>query len=73
MQTARAGHPYPLWVINHGLRELPKLDGIPVGVEFGTEYGKTEFVLSSGEAILFITDGVTEAVNEESELFGSDR
>lgn len=73
VQTARAGHPYPLWVINNGFGELPELDGIPIGVEFGTEYEKTEFVLSPGEAILFITDGVTEAENEESELFGDDR
>ena len=73
VQTSRAGHPYPLWVTNHGFRELPKLDGIPLGVEFGTEYEQTEFVLSPGEAILFITDGVTEAENEESELFGNDR
>ena len=73
VQIARAGHPYPRWVINHGLGELPNLGGLPIGVEFGTEYGKTEFVLSSGEALLFITDGVTEAENEESELFGDDR
>jgi len=33
----------------------------------------TPFVLSPGEALLFITDGVTEAENEESELFGDDR
>ena len=73
VQTARAGHLHPLWVINHGFRELPKLNGIPLGVELGTEYEKTEFVLSPGESILFITDGVTEAENEENELFGNDR
>ena len=73
VQIARAGHPNPLWVINHGFRELPKLDGIAIGIEFGTEYEKTEFVLSPGEAILFVTDGITEAENEESELFGNDR
>jgi serine phosphatase RsbU (regulator of sigma subunit) len=73
VQTARAGHPHPLWVINHGFRELPKLNGIPLGVELGTEYEKTEFVLSPGESILFITDGVTEAENAENELFGNDR
>ena len=73
VQTARAGHPHPLWVINSGFRELPKLDGIPLGVEFGTEYEQTEFVLSPGESILFMTDGVTEAENEKNELFGSDR
>lgn len=73
VQTARAGHPHPLWVNNHGFREVPKINGIPLGVEFGSEYEKTEFVLSPGESILFITDGVTEAENEENELFGNDR
>jgi sigma-B regulation protein RsbU (phosphoserine phosphatase) len=73
VQTVRAGHPHPLWVINHRFRELPLLNGIPLGVEFGTEYEQTEFVLSPGESILFMTDGVTEAENEKNELFGNDR
>jgi len=73
VQIARAGHLYPLLVGSHGIRELPKLDGIPVGAGFGTEYEKTEFVLSPGQAILFITDGVIEAENEENEMFGNDR
>jgi len=73
VQTARAGHPHPLWVIKHGFRELSDLNGIPLGVEFGTEYERTEFILSPGESILFITDGVTEAENEDNELFGKDR
>jgi len=71
VQIARAGHPYPLWVVKHGFRELPKLDGIPIGIEFGAGYKQTEFVLSPGEALLFITDGVTEAENEKYELFGN--
>jgi serine phosphatase RsbU (regulator of sigma subunit) len=73
VEIARAGHPYPLWVIGHGVRELPKITGMPLGVEVGTHYEKTEFALSPGEAILFITDGVTEAQNEDGELFGNDR
>jgi serine phosphatase RsbU (regulator of sigma subunit) len=32
VQTTRAGHPYPLWAINHGLRKLPRIDGFPIGV-----------------------------------------
>jgi sigma-B regulation protein RsbU (phosphoserine phosphatase) len=73
VQTARAGHPNPLWVINHGVQALPKLHGISIGIEFGTEYEKAEFVLSPGEAILLVTDGITEAENEKGELFGNDR
>ena len=73
VQTVRAGHLHPLWVINHGFRELPKHKSIPLGVEYGSEYERTEFVLSPEESILFITDGVTEAENEDNELFGNDR
>jgi len=73
VQTVRAGHLHPLWVSNRGFREVPKLNGIPLGVELETEYERTEFVLSAGESIVFITDGVTEAENEENQLFGNDR
>lgn len=73
VQTSRAGHLHPLWVVNHGFGELPRVNGIPLGVELETEYEQTEFVLSPGESLLFITDGVTEAENEENELFGNKR
>jgi len=73
VQIARAGHQYPLWVMNHGFQELSNIHGIPIGIEFGAEYEKAEFVLSPGEAILLVTDGITEAENEKGELFGNDR
>ena len=73
VQIARAGHLYPLWIIDHEVRELPKLDGLPIGVDYDAAYEKTESVLSPGEALLFITDGVTEAENKDNELFGDDR
>jgi len=73
MHIARAGHQYPLWVMNHGFQELSNIHGIPIGIEFGAEYEKAEFVLPPGEAILLVTDGITEAENEKGELFGNDR
>jgi phosphoserine phosphatase RsbU/P len=73
VHIARAGHLYPLWVMNNGFQELTNLDGIPIGIEFGAEYEKAGFVLSPGEAILFVTDGVTEAENEKGEMFSNDR
>jgi serine phosphatase RsbU (regulator of sigma subunit) len=73
VHIARAGHQYPLWVMHHGFRELSNLHGIPLGIESKAEFEKGEFVLSPGEAILFVTDGVTEAENEKGELFGNDR
>jgi serine phosphatase RsbU (regulator of sigma subunit) len=73
VQIARAGHPYPLWVSGHALRAFPQVDGIPLGVESASEYKGKEIVLSPGEALLFLSDGVTEAENEKNELFGNDR
>ena len=73
VQIARAGHLYPLWVTSQGIQKLRKLDGISVGIDLGAEYEKTEFLLSPGEAILLITDGVIEAENEGGEMFGSNR
>jgi phosphoserine phosphatase RsbU/P len=73
MHIARAGHQYPLWVVTHGFQELFEPDGIPIGIEYGTDYEKAELVLSPGEAILLVTDGVTEAENEKGELFGNSR
>ncbi|MGD8503581.1 MAG: SpoIIE family protein phosphatase [Syntrophobacterales bacterium] len=73
VQTARAGHLPPLRVAEKGLVDVPRLNGIALGVEFGTKYERAEFVLSPGESMLFITDGVTEAENEDNELFGNGR
>ena len=36
-------------------------------------YEEKEIVLSPGESILFVSDGVTEAENEQGNLFGDDR
>ena len=73
MHIARAGHQYPLRVMDNGFQELSNIHGIPIGIEFEAEYEKAEFVLSPGEAILLVTDGITEAENEKGVLFGNDR
>jgi sigma-B regulation protein RsbU (phosphoserine phosphatase) len=52
VQIARAGHPYPLWVTNRAIRNLPKLDGISLGVDFGTEQNSP---LCSPSVLRFIT------------------
>ena len=70
MHIARAGHQYPIWVSADGVQELSRPNGVPIGVGIGTEYERAEFALSPGEAILFVSDGITEAENEKGELFG---
>jgi sigma-B regulation protein RsbU (phosphoserine phosphatase) len=73
MQLTLGGHLSPLWVVGGKLRDLPEIKGMSLGVKPDSQYEKKEIVLSPGESILFLTDGVTEAENERGELFGYDR
>ena len=73
IQLALAGHLQPLWITKGGLQDLPKLDGVSLGVTANANYDKKEITLSSGESILLYSDGLIEAENEGQELFGNER
>jgi serine phosphatase RsbU (regulator of sigma subunit) len=73
MQLALGGHLQPLWIIEDGIGNLPPLKGISMGVRPDVQYEKKEITLSPGQAVLFFSDGVIEAENEDKELFGNDR
>jgi serine phosphatase RsbU (regulator of sigma subunit) len=73
MQLTLGGHLQPLWIVEGGIGNLPKLNGISLGITPDVHYEKKEILLSPGESILFFTDGVIEAENENNELFGNDR
>jgi serine phosphatase RsbU (regulator of sigma subunit) len=71
MQLVRGGHLFPLWFVGDGLGKIPEIRGLPLGIRAQPEYETKEIVLKPGQSILFITDGVTEARNDNDELFGS--
>ena len=73
MELAVGGHLLPLWITENGMGNLPPLKGISIGVTPNVTYEKQEMMLSPGESILFFSDGVIEAENENKELFGNDR
>jgi sigma-B regulation protein RsbU (phosphoserine phosphatase) len=73
MQLVLAGHLQPLWIAKSGIGTLPQINGISLGVTPDVRYEKKEILLSPGESILLFSDGVTEAENEDNELFGNDR
>ena len=73
MQLALGGHLQPLWIVQGGIGNLPLLKGISMGVTPDAHYEKEEILLSPGESILFFSDGVIEAENEDNELFGNQR
>lgn len=73
VQIARAGHPYPLFIAGGIIQNLPRIKGISIGVSPGAEFEIKEIVLSPGDALFLFSDGISEAENNNHELFGTDR
>jgi phosphoserine phosphatase RsbU/P len=47
--------------------------GTALGFEPGLEFERTEITLQKGDAMIFYTDGVSEAFNPQDECYGTDR
>jgi serine phosphatase RsbU (regulator of sigma subunit) len=73
MHLTLGGHLPPLWIAGDTIVSLPQLEGISLGVTPDVHYEKKEIFLSPGESILFFTDGIIEAENEDHELFSNER
>ena len=62
--TANAGHPPPFRVARQGtVSPVAPLDGLPLAFRDGAAYETEQTVLRDGDALVFYTDGVTEAGN----------
>jgi len=66
---ANAGHLRPLLIDNHGEHFLETERGLPLGLSC-SEYSETEVTLSEGARLIFYSDGITEAVNQDEEEYG---
>jgi hypothetical protein len=53
--------------------EIPVTTGLPLGIHPDADYQETQFTLSAGQSLTFLSDGVVEARNASGELFGFDR
>jgi serine phosphatase RsbU (regulator of sigma subunit) len=73
LNLVRGGHLNPLWINSGRVKKIPRLTGIPLGIDRQVKYRKKQIHISPGESILFISDGVTEAENDRHELFGEKR
>lgn len=74
MQYATAGHNPPV-VINEETGKCEFLDApisLVLGGMEGIKYNNAEYQMQPGEKLLLYTDGITEAHNEKSELYGDD-
>jgi sigma-B regulation protein RsbU (phosphoserine phosphatase) len=52
---------------------LDQAQGLPLGIQDDWEYSDTTITLSPGDVLTLYTDGITEAMNRENELFGDAR
>jgi serine phosphatase RsbU (regulator of sigma subunit) len=67
--VANAGHLSPY----RDGRELELMPNLPLGVIAGTTYEQSTFQLERGDRLVFLSDGVVEAMNPQHELFGFER
>jgi phosphoserine phosphatase RsbU/P len=74
LTISSAGHLPPLLRSRSGaVSELQIKGNIPLGVFENTLYGETEHMVQAGDSVILYTDGVTEAMNKEGVLFGTEQ
>jgi sigma-B regulation protein RsbU (phosphoserine phosphatase) len=72
LRVANAGQTQPLlWKDGHV--EQVNLNGFPIGIFDDATYDEWSVKLSSGDILVFYSDGLTEASNREGKFFGADR
>lgn len=76
MMVVNAGHVSPM-LRRLGTAEIKDLGydtaGVPLGVAPEIPYKQVDFDLQPGDLIVLSTDGVTEAMNPDNELYGAER
>lgn len=70
---SNAGHYAPILVRKNGTKELLSEGGPLLGVIPDATYEERPVGLTSGDLLVFYTDGVTEAINPSREQFGQER
>jgi sigma-B regulation protein RsbU (phosphoserine phosphatase) len=76
MHLCSAGQTQPIHLsVLSGKAELVETEGdpFPLGILDDADYQETKVALQGGDAVVFYTDGIVEAMNSESEMFGFDR
>jgi sigma-B regulation protein RsbU (phosphoserine phosphatase) len=73
LEFINAGHPSP-FLIRHGVAEEPFSEGsFPVGLVPEAEYTAIKIKLEPGDTLVLFSDGVTEAMDPDEQLFGVPR
>ncbi|MBN2070893.1 MAG: SpoIIE family protein phosphatase [Candidatus Krumholzibacteriota bacterium] len=73
IKYSNAGHFFPVILRKNGKVEELDYSGLILGVSPGFEYECRKTRLEPGDSIIVTTDGVTEAENQQGELYGEER
>ena len=74
LEYCNVGHNYPFILSSTGeLMELNKTHGTPLGLFDDMDYKKSSLQLAKGDIIVLYTDGVTEALDIENNLYKEER
>jgi sigma-B regulation protein RsbU (phosphoserine phosphatase) len=69
---ANSGLPYPVRASAEGVSQI-ELPGVPLGSFHGSSYDELTYALHAGDLFVFCSDGVSEAMNVNSDEFGAAR
>jgi len=72
LQVANSGAIQPI-LCRGGQSQTIKAEGFPLGLFPNVEYEMLHLAVEPGDAIVFISDGITDAENAQGEMYGEDR
>jgi sigma-B regulation protein RsbU (phosphoserine phosphatase) len=73
LSYVNAGHNAPILRRATGRQETLEVGGLPLGIQSGAKYETAALDLAPGDALIFFTDGVVEALSESGEEYGNAR
>ena len=73
MTYSNAGHNHPLIVRDGDWQEIDGAKSVPLGAHEQATFANAAWQMRPRDILFLYTDGVTEAMNPEHELFGEER
>ena len=73
IDICQAGHPSPIYLPTEGAAQFIGDGGFPVGITILAEYDSTHLNYAAGDRLFFYSDGITECMDMNQEMFGAER
>jgi sigma-B regulation protein RsbU (phosphoserine phosphatase) len=73
VELCQAGHPNPIYMAHNQPAQFVGDGGFPVGITSDAYYDNTSVDYAQGDRLFFYSDGITECMNNDGEMFGEAR